>query len=87
MNNLIQNFQIGRILPIKQVFETSHNYFLLYKHIPNSIRFENFGAEEVSSEKIIFDIIIEFLKIEQKLNAHSFYTSDFNVENYLLRKE
>lgn len=76
---------LSRIQPIKYIFETSHNFYMVYKHIPNYFNFENLGSEKVSSEQMILKILTEIINIELELNKNGLVTNNLNTENYFIR--
>lgn len=66
------------------MFESSHNYVFVHDDVPNAISFEKISKSDITSENMILEIILEFLKIEQELNQKNFYSTDLNTENYLI---
>lgn len=84
ISGLLDQTNLSNVLPIKQMFESSHNYVFVHQDIPNSIPFERITASDLTSESEVLDIVIEFLSIELKLNQRNFFTTELNTDNYLL---
>jgi hypothetical protein len=84
-NKLVNFMNLSRIQPIKYIFETSHNFYMVYKHIPNYFNFENLSSEKVSSEQMILKILTEIINIELELNKNGLVTNNLNTENYYIR--
>lgn len=84
MSGLIDQVNLPGFLPIKQMFESTHLYTFIHNDIPNAIPFEKIPKQAITSENMILEIVILFLKLEKSLNDKNFFCTDVETGDYLI---